>query len=81
MDSPEAIWVNSNPGGYLKEPWVAAISLNSLLKGSRSSPQPPRISMRKTHHQAGQYSQLAEFSVAKCKKYEIKEQIYVIVTF
>jgi hypothetical protein len=81
MDSPEAIWVNSNPGGYLKEPLVAAISLNGLLKGSRSSPQLPRIAMRKTYHQAGQYSQLAEFSVAKCKKYEIKEQIYVIVTF
>jgi hypothetical protein len=60
---------------------VAATSLNNLLKGSQSSPQPPRIAMRKTYHWAGQYSQIAEFSAAKCKKYEIKEQIYIIVTF
>ncbi len=75
------IKLNSNPGGYLKEPLVAATSLNSLPKGSRSSPQPPRIAMRETNHRAGQYSQLTEFSDAEYKKCEITEKIHVIVTF
>ena len=36
----DSVYVNSNPGSYLKVPWVAAASLNHLLKGSWSSPQP-----------------------------------------
>jgi hypothetical protein len=36
--------------------------------------------MRKTYHRARQYSQLAEFAAAKCKKYEMTEQVYIIVT-
>ncbi len=31
--------LNSNPGGCLKVPWVAATRLNCLLKGSWSSPR------------------------------------------
>ncbi len=37
--------------------------------------------VRKTYHRAGQYSQLAKFLAVKCKKKEITEQIYIIVTF
>jgi hypothetical protein len=38
--------INSNPGGYLKMHWVAAISLYHLQEWSWSSPQPPRIAIR-----------------------------------
>jgi hypothetical protein len=35
--------LNSNPGGYFKVQWVAAISWNWLFLGSWSFPQPPRM--------------------------------------
>ncbi len=38
--------INSIPGGYIKVHWVAAISLLSLLAGSRSGHQPPRIARK-----------------------------------
>ncbi len=46
---------------------MAATSLNHLLEGIQPSPQLPRITMRKTYHQAGQCCQLAEFSAAKVR--------------
>ncbi len=42
---PESFNLNSNPGGYKKVHWVAALSLLSLLDGSRSCHQLPRIAM------------------------------------
>jgi hypothetical protein len=60
----------SNPGGYKFKQPSREVDL---------TPQPPRIAMRKTYHRAGQYSQLAEFFAAKCKKYEFTDLF--IVTF
>jgi hypothetical protein len=37
--------------------------------------------MKKTYHRAGRLYQLAEFSAANSKKYKIKNQTVIIVSF
>jgi hypothetical protein len=59
---------------------VAATSLNHPLKGSQSTPAAQNSQAKKHTHWTGRYCHLAEFSAAKCKKYEIKEQIFIIVS-
>ncbi len=69
---------NSNPGGYLKMHWVVATSVNHILIGGSSSPQPPRIAMRKTYHQDREYCQLAEFLTFYVKNMK-SQTIFIIL--